>query len=250
MSNFIFSSQLITGSVQNGLNHLERKGKKSEQFLSSIKQVSSPRTKSPNSLKVPPSFKPEPLPSQKLNHPSYINAKKFASQNLTPLTTLNSKPRTSHTPKPLTTQNPKPFTTQNSESLTTQNPKPHTTWNPKPLTTQNLKPFTTQNPESLTTQNPKPRTTQNPKPLTTQNPKPFTTQNSKPRSLKDFKSLPLQIKEAELIPFLSSISSILEEESSSTPMLVSGLVKLAIVPVTVPALLSTGIGKVVSRLKR
>ena len=33
-------------------------------------------------------------------------------------------------------------------------------------------------------------------------------------------------------------------------MLVSGLVKLAIVPVTVPALLSTGIGKVVSRLKR
>merc|ERR1719318_2193143 len=45
------------------------------------------------------------------------------------------------------------------------------------------------------------------------------------------------------------ITSLLEEESSPPSLLVSGLVKLATVPVTVPALLSTGVGKVVRRLK-
>ena len=60
---------------------------------------------------------------------------------------------------------------------------------------------------------------------------------------------PPSLSEAEIIFLLTSISSLLEEESSTPSLLVSGLVKLATVPVTVPALLSTGVGKVVRRLK-
>merc|ERR1719318_667931 len=60
---------------------------------------------------------------------------------------------------------------------------------------------------------------------------------------------PPSLSEEEIISLLTSISSLLEEESSPPSLLVSGLVKLATVPVTVPALLSTGVGKVVRRLK-
>ena len=57
------------------------------------------------------------------------------------------------------------------------------------------------------------------------------------------------LSETEIISLLTSISSLLEEESTTPSVLVSGLLKLAAVPVTVPALLSTGVGKAVRRLK-
>jgi len=57
------------------------------------------------------------------------------------------------------------------------------------------------------------------------------------------------ISEKELLSLLTSLSTILEDKSSIPSLLVSALVKLATVPVTVPALLSTGVGKVVRRLK-
>ena len=57
------------------------------------------------------------------------------------------------------------------------------------------------------------------------------------------------LSETEIISLLTSISSLLGEQSSGPSLLVSGLLKLATVPVTVPALLSTGVGKVVRRLK-
>ena len=57
------------------------------------------------------------------------------------------------------------------------------------------------------------------------------------------------LSETEIISLLTSISSLLGEQSSGPSLLVSGLLKLATVPVTVPALLSTGVGKVVKRLK-
>ena len=60
---------------------------------------------------------------------------------------------------------------------------------------------------------------------------------------------PPSLSEAEIISLLTSLSSLLEQESSTPSLLESGLLKLASVPVTVPALLSTGVGKVVRRLK-
>ena len=60
---------------------------------------------------------------------------------------------------------------------------------------------------------------------------------------------PPSLSETEIISLLTNISSILQEESSTPSLLVSGLLKLATVPVTVPALRATGVGKVVRRLK-
>ena len=222
VSNFIISFQLITGPVQTGVNHLERK-EKSEQSVSNTKQLSSQTIKSlhkqyPGSsipLKLPSTLKPEPLPSQKPKRPS--------SQN----------------PKNSSSLNPKHFTTQNRRSQSSKNPK----YLPlqikeyrenKQLKVVNLKPH---------------EDSSSPEPM-----KALEVQLDKVKEEIGRKYSGLRVDEemekgAKLISLLTSISSLLEEESSSPSMLVSGLVKLATIPVTVPALLSTGMGKVVRRLQ-
>jgi len=61
-------------------------------------------------------------------------------------------------------------------------------------------------------------------------------------------NLPPSLSEAELASVLTSLSSQLSSQDDPSS-LVSGLVQLATLPVTVPALLATGVGKVVRKLK-
>jgi len=89
----------------------------------------------------------------------------------------------------------------------------------------------------LPSQTPKLPASQNPKHSDFEPPKHSASQN-----------LPLTTQN-ENINLINSILSILEEGNSTPSMLVSGLLKLAKVPATVPVLLSTGVGKVVRRLK-